>query len=74
MTLILGLPEQMFQMPHLSVMENICVKSFLKIHPQLYKSWAKQIQTDPRTHAHTTDRYCENYVWLTSSGLNKKKF
>ena len=54
-TLILGLPEQMFQMPHLSVMENICVISFLKIHPQLCKSWAEQIrQTQERTHIQQT--------------------
>ena len=53
-TSTLGLPEGVFQMAHLQVMENICVKLFwnLSITVEVEKSW--QIGMDGYMHIHRT--------------------
>ena len=50
MTLTFNLPEQMFQLALLLLMENNCA-IIHEIHAQMYKLWLGQIQMDARTQA-----------------------
>ena len=40
-----------------------------EIHAFLYKLWSGQICTDARTHAHTPNKKCNNYVSLTRNRI-----
>ena len=73
-TLTFNLPEQMFQMALLLHKNNNCAKLFW--NPCInVEVMARQIQTGAHTmHAHTLNWSCNDYVLLTTSGLDKNKF
>ena len=77
-TLTLGLPERIFQIAHLLIMEKILSNCF-EIHCIIIVYIEVMVQTnlDRRTHAsmnshtHTPNCHYDNYVSHTTSGLDK---
>ena len=70
----------MFQMAHLHVIENNCVKSFgnpstfveVMIRTNSNARTHARTSIHPRTHKHTPNYHSNNYVSLTATGLDKK--
>ena len=63
----------MFQMSHLCVIENSCVKIVRNpskiVEVMVLTNSDRRMQA--RMHAHTPNYHCDNYVLLTAGGLNK---
>ena len=70
-TLTLGLPEWMFQMAHLNVMENNSHIISKPIHNCKSYGRDKFRCMHRRTHAYTPNFNCDNNVSLTASGVYK---
>ena len=68
----LGLPEQMFQMTHLHMMKNNCVKLFQ--NPSTIVEVLVRTNLDAHTDVHTPNCHRDNYVSLTARGLNIKYY
>ena len=56
-------------MSRILIKESIYVK-FITIHPKWLELWPKDIHTDVCTYRNSD---CDNYILLTTSGLNNKK-
>ena len=74
-TLTMGLPERMFQMAHLHVMENHCVKLIWNLSTSVKVMVLKNSDSHMHTqmHSHTPNWHCDNYVSLTASSLDNEK-
>ena len=70
-TLTLSLSKRMFQMAHMPMMENNCVKSFW--NPSTIVEVMVQTTSDRGSNAYTLNYCSNNYVSLTTSGLDKNQ-
>ena len=57
---------------HFSSSRATTVTNCFEIHELWYKLWTGQIRTDARTHAHTPNKNCNNYVSLTRKRARQK--
>ena len=70
-TLTFNLPEKSFKW-HFSSSAATTVPNCFEIRALLYKLWSGQIRMDARTHAHTPNKNCNNYVSLTRKRARQK--
>ena len=78
--LTLGLPDRMFQMVHLHMIEKNCIKLFRNsssiVEVMVWKyldGGHTHTWTHAHMHAHSPNCHCDDYVLLTATKLDNKK-